>query len=200
MNRRTRLSLSIGALCCALIAGSAACGDDEPAKAGGSTTTSTMASTTSSAEATSTTSTSTTTVEGGGTTPAAPPTSGDEAPTPTVAFAQGVQQLRTAIDDAGSDLCALTKVFDAGFQVEDPTTADQTREAVDVVTAFFLAIADAAPPAQASAAAKIRTGVDKLRADAAAANYDPASLANGLGQDLSDGLTGVMGAARQQCG
>lgn len=120
---------------------------------------------------------------------------------PKVPFDEGVAKLQDSIDAAKGDTCELFKVYSGEFNVEDPTTPDQVRQAIDLTVSLFSAIADAAPADQAAAKDKISSGVTTMRSAMEAANYSVDSFNNGdyFNQDLQDGLKAFTEAGGTNC-
>ena len=152
--------LGIVTLLAVVPAGLASCGSD-------STSTSTTASTTTEAKATTTEETTTTEA-----------TSGGETTTIVngTSFGDSMPSLEADLAAAGTDPCALSKVFDKLDSSGNPTTADEVKLGTAFIVKLFTAIADAAPAAMSAQAAAIRDAASKFEGDAAAVNYDPAKI------------------------
>ena len=84
-----------------------------------------------------------------------------------VPFEEGVNQFRSEIADAKGDLCSLAKVF-ATISIAEPQTPDEVKAAVDVISEWLTASADAS----GSSGDVLRSAAQKLTAAAAAVNYD----------------------------
>lgn len=147
-----------------MMMGVAACGSDAKksvptTKAASTTTSSTVApTTTTSAETENTDSTDATD----------PPEQLSDAD-----FKTTVDDIVAGVADA-KGVCELSALLDDITGVPDPVSPAQAKDAVRVLNAVFVAIADAAPAGQEKNAAAIREYASDFEAQVKAANYDPA--------------------------
>jgi len=108
-------------------------------------------------------------------------------------FAEGVAQMNANLDAAAGDVCALVQSLGT-LNVADPTTPEEGKQAVEIVTKYLDAIADAAPD-EASA---LHGAADSFAAEAEAANYDVKALSES--QVMSSPEVGAaLTAATESC-
>ena len=114
-------------------------------------------------------------------------------------FDEGVALLRSKVEDAEGDLCALLGVLNEDFNIEDPQTPEQVKSAIEVLSELFTAVGDAAGEASGE---DLKTAAKKLTVAAAAANYETSVFEDGsLYEDsgLSTAITGIMSTAETKC-
>jgi hypothetical protein len=121
-------------------------------------------------------------------------TEGDTATTvPQLPFEQGVAKLRASLKSAGGDVCALVMSLGT-VNVADPATPAEAKEAVQVVTEYLDAIADAAP----DQASTLHQAAKDFASEAEAAGYDVAAISNSKVMNSSD-VSAALTKATQRC-
>ena len=108
-------------------------------------------------------------------------------------FAEGVAKMNDNLDAAAGDVCALVQSLGT-LNVADPTTPEEGKQAVEIVTKYLNAIADAAP----DEAGALHGAADEFAAEAEAANYDVTALSES--QVMSSPEVGTaLTAATEKC-
>jgi hypothetical protein len=169
------------ALTTSLALGLGACGSDAKKTVAPTTTTATPKVTTTSTAPTTTTTTdaapTTSTTRGAETTTTLGDTTDttDAAPVDNETFAQIIDEVQTQLD-AATSACQVRLVFDANTNLPNPANTAQAKLAVGFLVSMYNAIADTAPPAEASNAASFRALAKKVEEYARSVNYDLAAL------------------------
>jgi hypothetical protein len=182
----TPLSRRLLALAVAIVATlglvATACGDDSTDEASSKTTTTAKGSGS----------------DGGDTTTTAA-SDGSSTTVEKLSFDEGIKTLRSKIDEADGDLCNLIGIFDEDINIEDPSSTEQTKEAVDVLAELFTAIGEAA----GSEGEDLTTAAQKLKDEAEKAGYTTESLQGDklyTDSGLDKAITGVLTSAQSKCG
>jgi hypothetical protein len=91
---------------------------------------------------------------------------------PRIPFAQGVTQMQAALVAAKGDPCRLYNFPTQLQSIDNPSTADEGKTATEMLTTYFMEVADVMQSQHPSQATALRTEATKYSAAAAKVNYN----------------------------